>query len=282
MYLPVIGAVMEAGGTIIEKKILRNKRINFRNYTVFEFFSIFLMSLPFLYFVWRVDAEAFLAGNLIRFGFVIIISIFANLCIFYSLKRENITEFEPIWVMQPLFTILLAFLLYETERNWVLIVVALIASITLVLSHVKKHHLAFDRYIIAAVIGSFLFSVELVASKPLLPYYSPFTFYFIRCIAIFLIAFLIFRPSFKVLDKKSWIMVFAVGLIWVFYRAIVYYGYLTLGIVFTTTIFILSPVFMFLFAVFFLKEKPTIAQIVSTIVIVLCVVAAILVESKVF
>jgi drug/metabolite transporter (DMT)-like permease len=277
VYLPIVGAFLEAVGMILEKKILKRKNFDFRNYTTYEFLAIVVVMLPMLYFVWGVDAAALEWKNLAIFLAVVLISVLANLLIFYSLKREKITEFEPVWLMQPLFTIILAFIFFASERKWGVVVLALIASISLVLSHVKKHHLSFDRYILAALFGGLLFSLELVISRFILNYYSPFSFYFLRCLLIFVITFAIFRPNFKPLkEKKASFMILLVGLTWMFYRAIIYYGYLTRGIVFTTTLFILSPVLMFLFAIIFLKERPDWKHIVATIIILVCVVATIL------
>jgi len=277
IQLPFIGAFLEAVGMIFEKKILRKRGVDFKNYTSYEFLAISLLSLPFLYFFWRVDRGAFEIFNIFIFCFIILVSILANLLIFYSLKRENLTEFEPIWLMQPLFTVLLAFIFYSEERNPIVVVLALIASISLVLSHVKKSHLFFDKFAIAALFGNFFFAVELVVSRLILDYYSPFSFYFLRCLFIFIISFAIYKPNFdKLRNKKLSSMILIVGLIWILYRAIIYYGYLKLGIIFTTLLFILSPVLVFLFAVMFLKEKPTRKQIVSTAIIVACVIAAVL------
>ena len=267
---------MEAVGTILEKKVLKKRSLNCRNYTVFSFLAIIIVMLPFLYFIWHIKSEALLLKNILRFAFVIIVAIVANLLIFYSLKRKNITEFEPAWIMQPLFTVLLAFIFYQSERNWMIVGLALVASLTLVLAHIRKHHLVFDKYIIAAVLGSFAFSIELVASKPILDYYNPFAFYFIRCFFILIITYLIYKPKLKDADGRSWMYIFLIGAMWVLYRAIIYYGYEKVGIVFTTTLFILSPVLMFVFAILFLKEKPTLRQIISTIIILVCVVLAIL------
>jgi drug/metabolite transporter (DMT)-like permease len=275
IQLPIIGSLLEAAGMIIEKKTLKQPEINYKNYTVFEFLAIIIVMIPMLIFTWRVSPEALSLGNLLIFAFVIISAIFANLLIFYSLKRESISEFEPVWLTLPLFTILLAFIFYSRERNWVIVILALAASISLIAAHVKKHHFYFNKYLIAALAGSFLFAVELVASRPILDYYSPFSFYFIRCLFIFIVAALIFRPSFKVINKKTGWMIAAVGLIWALYRAIVYYGYINLGIIFTTTLFILSAVFIMLFAVIFLKEKPTLRQIISAAIIVICVALAV-------
>ena len=71
-------------------------------------------------------------------------------------------------------------------------------------------------------------------------------------------------------------MVFIVGLTWILFRAIIYYGYQGVGIVYTTSLIILSPVLMLIFAVVFLKERPTARQIVSNGVILACVVASVL------
>jgi drug/metabolite transporter (DMT)-like permease len=277
IQLPIIGSLLEAAGMILEKKTLKQKKMNYKNYTVFEFLAIVVVMIPILLFTWRVSGEALLLKNVLIFAFVVTAAIFANLLIFYSLKRENISEFEPVWLTLPLFTILLAFIFYPVERNWAVVALALVASISLVAAHIKRHHFYFNKYLIAALAGSFLFAVELVASRPILDYYSPFSFYFLRCLFIFIVVALIFRPSFKVVDKKTGWMIAAVGLIWAFYRAIIYYGYIHLGIIFTTTLFILSAVFIMIFAIIFLKEKPTLRQIISAVIIVICVVLAVIV-----
>ena len=275
--IPFLGPFLEATGMILEKKVLKNKNLDYKNYTIYEFLSIIIIMSTFIYFVWDFDGEALKLNNILIFAFVIIISVLANLFTFYSLKRENLTEFEPVWLMQPLFTIILAFMFFSAERNWVSFVFALVASLSLVLSHVKRHHLFLDKYIMAAILGSFFFALELVASKPLLSHYSSFTFYFIRCFFILIITYIIYRPNFQKVGNKNWLLILITGSCWVFYRAIIYYGYETSGIVFTTTIFILSPVIMFLFAILFLKEKPTLRQIISTIIIILCVLGSVLI-----
>ncbi|MBI2631834.1 DMT family transporter [Candidatus Pacearchaeota archaeon] len=277
IQIPIIGAFLEAAGMILEKKVLRNKRINYKNYTVYEFLAIVLVMIPILFFTWKIGSGAFSTKNILIFSFVILVSVIANLLIFFSLKRENVTEFESVWVAQPLFTIILAFILFQSERKISLAIFAFVASIALLISHIEKHHLKFDKYIIAAILGSFLFSVELIASNLILKYYNPFTFYFIRSFFIFLITFAMFRPSGNELKNKSLLTtILIIGLIWALYRAIIYYGYQTLGVIFTTTIFILSPVLIFLFAIIFLKEKPTKKQVLSTLIITLCVIASLI------
>ncbi|MDO8516909.1 MAG: DMT family transporter [Nanoarchaeota archaeon] len=279
IYLPVIGALLEATGTIFEKRLLMKKFLNYKNYNVLSFFAIAAVMLPFLYFFWKITPEAFLLKNILIFSVVIIASIIANLTLFYAYKWEKISELEPIRLTQPLFTVFLAVIIYSSERNFSLIALAIIASIALVATHIKKHHLVCNKYIISALISSLFFAIELVASKAILDYYSSFTFYFLRCLFIFIVSLLIFMPSLKGINKKTYSYIFGVAIIWIFYRIILYWGYGAYGIVFTTILFILSPVFILAFAKIFLKEKLTLRQIIATSIMVLCVVAAILIEN---
>ena len=235
--------------------------------------------LPFIYFFWKLEPGALELKNILIFGAVILFSIIANLFTFYSMKWEKVSNLEPAKVLEPLFVILLAIIFsffFEGlfERNIKVILPAIVAAAALLLSHIKKHHLSFNKYFIAAILGSFFFASELVITRLILDYYSPISFYFLRCLGVLLISLAIFRPSFKKLDKSVHSKVLLTGLVWVIYRIIVYYGYIHLGVIFTTLILMLGPIFIYLFAFIFLKEKPKIRNIIAAGIIVACVLYA--------
>lgn len=285
IYIPIIGAFLEATGMVIEKRTLKKKNINYKNYSVYSFITIVIVMIPFLFFFWKLSPEALELKNILILFAIAIIALVANLLVFYALKRETLGEFEPVVLTQPLFTILLAFIfsffisVYSNENNPVIIVLAIIASLTLIAAHIKKHHLVYDKYILATLIGSFLFALELVLSKIILPYYSTWTFYFIRCLIILIIAWIILRPSFKKLDKETKYLTWGVSLLWIIQREILYWSYEKLGIIYTTMILsILSPVLIFLFARCFLKEKITKRQIISGVIILVCVILAVILQ----
>lgn len=279
IYIPVIGAFLEATGMIFSKKILKNKKISSNNYNVYEFLAITLVLIPFMLFLFKVYPGALDFWNIIIMLGVVVVSVLANILVFYAVKGDKVSALEPIWVMQPLFTIILAFIFFATERNVISLVLALVASSALVISHMKKSHIYFNKYAIAAAAGSFLFALELILSNLILKYYTGLTFYFIRCFLVFLICYALFRPNGKELNKNTILMLIAIGFVWIGNRLIIYWGYAKLGVIFTTTVFILSPVLMFLFAVIFLKEKPKIKQIVATLIIVLCVVLSMMLRN---
>lgn len=283
IYLPVLGALALASAIIFQKMVLVRKRVDIKLYHILEFFSILLAMLPFIYFFWRLDTEAFLPKNIFIFFLVIIFSILANLFTFYSMKWEKISNIEPAKVLEPLFVIILAiFFSYIVkgdmfDRNLNVIIPAFIAGFALIFSHIEKHHLSFNKYFIAAILGSFFFALELVISRLILDYYSPITFYFARCTAVLALSLIIFRPKLIKLQTKVKFQVIAIGILLVLMRIIVYYGYVNLGVIFTTLMIMLSPVFIYLFAFIFLKEKLKIKNIISAAVIVLSVLYATLV-----
>ncbi len=282
IYIPILGALALASGTILQKMVLRKRKINIKFYQTAEFLAIVLVMLPFIYFFWKMTPRALETKNILIFAVIILFSIVANLFTYYSMKWEKITHLEPAKILEPLFVILLATLfsyLFVGEmynRNFKIIIPALIACVALIFSHIKRHHLKFNKYFIAAIIGSFFFATELVITRLILDFYSPVTFYFLRCSCILLISFVAFRPKFNNFDTKTRYEILAIGFVWFIYRVVVYYGYINYGIIFTTLMIMLGPIFVYVFAWKFLKEKLNWKNIVSAIVIVGCILYALL------
>lgn len=273
VQIPIFGALALASGTILEKMILRRKTLDIRLYQVLSFLAIIAVMVPFIWFFWHVDSGALEVKNIIIFGIIILFSIIANILTFYSMKWEKVTNLEPARILEPLFVVLLAILfsffaegMYDRNAN--IIIPALLSASALIFSHVKKHHLNFNKYFMAAIFGSLFFAMELVTTRLILEYYSSLTFYFIRCLSVFIISLAVFHPKLKGLDKKVKWQIFIVASIWVIYRIIIYYGYVNMGVIFTTLIIMIAPVFVYIFAWKFLKEKLDWKNIVAAIIIV--------------
>ena len=192
---------------------------------------------------------------------IVISAVIANVLILYALKWDKLTHITPARLVEPLIVIFLAilfsFIFGETlfERNTKVIIPAVIAGVALIFSHIKKHHLSFNKYFIATLFGSFFFALEMVSSRLILDFYTPLSFYFIRSLLILTISFLIFRPQFDKLSNKIRWEILGVAAIFVGFRMILYYGYLNYGVIFTTLMIMLGPVFIYYFAWKFLKEK---------------------------
>ncbi|MEK6917690.1 MAG: EamA family transporter [Nanoarchaeota archaeon] len=282
-FVALFGAMAGATATMLDKLVLRVRKIDFKLYQSASFLGIVVVMAPLILFFWKTNPGAFELKNILIFLVVIIASVLANAFAFYSLKWEKITNLEPARLLEPFFTILLAILfsfifgqaLYE--RNAKIVIPALIAAGALVFSHLRKHHLEFNRYFIFAILGALFFAFELALSRLILNYYSPLTFYFIRCLMIFIFSIIIFRPNFKkIKTKRVKFEILASSAIWVIFRVLLYYGYLKLGVILTTLLVMLSPIFIYLFAWKFLKEKIDWRNIVAAIIIIASILYALL------
>lgn len=279
IYFPIIAAIALAGRTVLERSILKRKEVDIKKYQTLEFLAISIIMLPILYFFWKMDSEALQLKNILIFCAVIISSVAANIFVFYSMKGEKVSNLEPAKMLEPLFTILLAvvfsfFFQGVYESNIKIIIASLIAGITLIATHIKREHLNFNKYFVSAIIGSFFFAIEIVVSNLILHFYSPATFYFLRCLGVFILSMIIFHPKLSGTDKRFKIELIAVGIIWIVYRVVAYYGYLKIGVISTTLILMLGAVLTYLFAKIFLKEKISKKNIIASIIILACVLYA--------
>lgn len=278
IYIPFLSAISLASGNILERAVLKRKKISIESYQVFSFLAIILTMLPFIYFFWNVNSNALKPWAIGVFLMVIALAIVANLLTFYSMKGAKLGSLESAKISEEIFIIILALIASFIidgvfyERNFNVIIPAIIAGLALVFSHFKKDHVVFNKYYTAALLGSFFFALEMVISRPLLEFYSPFTFYFMRCVGVFLISVFIFRDKFKEIKNKRVLWeIFFTGIVWFIYRVSIYYGYLSLGIISTTLVVMLAPIMVFLFARIFLKEKLNWKNIVASIIIVGCI-----------
>lgn len=275
---PFFGALALAGGTVIERLVLMKKKVSVKLYQTAQFLALVLVMLPFLGFFWNVEQVALTIKNIGIFVGVIVLSMFANYFTFFSMKHEKLGKLESAKITEPLWIILLAFIfsfIFGTglyERNSSILIPAAIAAFALIFSHFEKSHLKFNKYYTAALLGSFFFAAELVLSRLILDYYNPITFYFLRCITILIVSFILFRPKFYAnLNTRTTLEILATGAIWFIYRIIVYFGYTSLGVVETTLTIMLGPVLVYFFAWKFLKNKLTWKQLVTAGIILACV-----------
>ena len=281
-YIPLIGALALASFSILERALFKKHKLNIKTFLSASFLAIVLIMLPFAYFFFDLKPQAFELTNILIFLSVIALSMIANLFYIYSIKWEKISNIEPARMLEPLFVIVLAIIFSYIfgealfERNPKVITSALVAGAALVFSHVRKHHLEFNKYFLAAIAGSFFFAIELVISRLILDYYSPLTFYFLRGAGVLFLGLILLRPKFSKLNNKIRYKILGIAVLWVVYRVVVYYGFIHLGVIFTTLMIMLGPVFIYFFAWKFLKEKLDKRNLVSAGIIVAAVLYAVL------
>lgn len=276
LIVPFLSALFYGVGSIFQKSMLRKRNMDIKLYQVTVFFAIAIVLIPFLFLIGGLDPKALSLWSIVIMFSIVVLALLANYFQFTAIKKEPLTNLEPAMMIEPLLIVVVAVILSfffpeDFERNLNIVIPALIASAALIFSHVRKHHLVFNKYFIAVIIASFLFATEVTLSRLILDFYKPVTFYFVRCLLVGIVSLAIFKPHFRKLDGKlSWELL-GLGLIFVIYRILMYYGFIYLGVIFTTLVIMVGPIFVYALAWKFLHEKLDWKNIVAAIVILACV-----------
>ncbi len=274
MIFPFLAVIFNVIDVIKEKSIFSRKRKRYRIFVPFIFLFSFLIISIFLFpFLGKIDPEGLKIIPLLILGLVIIIAAIRNMMYYSGFYREGLSEIEPFVVFTPLLTILIASIFYPDERNWGIIILAVVASLALIFSHVEKKHLKIDKGIIP-IMGAIVFeSIENNLIKELLYYYSPVAMYTVRVGLVALLLFIFLKPQVRDLSKKEIKNLFFVGLMWVLVMIFVYYGYQTVGIVYTFLVLMLAPVLIVFGSYVFLRERKIKRKdIIALIIVMFCVI----------
>jgi len=276
MIYPFLAAILNTGSSLFEKFIFNHKRKRFKVFVPLLFLFSFLFLIIFFYpFLGEIKIGAFSIFALVLLGVVVITASIRNMLYYYGLQREGLSEIEPFMVFVPLLTIIIASILYPDERNWKVLILAFIAAFALIFSHIEKKHLVFDKGIIPIMGAVFLEAAEANMIKELLYFYSPIAMYTIRVGLVALLLFLVFKPSFKKISKDEFRKLTFVSFLWVLIMIFTYYGYQTVGVVYTVLVLMLAPVLIVTGSYLILKEKKIKRRdIIALIIVMICVIAA--------
>ncbi|MEK6883136.1 MAG: DMT family transporter, partial [Nanoarchaeota archaeon] len=273
--LTALASVSQAGSSTIDKYIVSKQKISFKVYLIVSFFLIALFALPFFIFFGNIKPEASQPFWIFLLLIGVVITTAVNIVYYSILRHEKLSEIEPILLLAPLFTVILTSLILKEERNFLIIILAIISSISLVWAHVRKEHFSLHKLLIPLLILSiFISPINAIISKKLLTVYDPFSFEFIRTSLALFILFIILKPSFKSLKKKSPKYLIYTNILTTFAWIIVYFSYIKIGIIQTVLIMNLMPMLVYVFAWIFLKEKIYWKNIVAMLIILACVTIA--------
>lgn len=221
------------------------------------------------------DGAVFSFNYVIAFILLIVIAVLWNIFYFQSLLKEKIQEFDLIIMTEPLITIALAGILFSSERNATVFLLALIAAIALIFAHMHHHKLRIDHYAKELIIAVVLMSIEVMFIRYLLNIFSPITLYFWRTLFVFGVMYAIYRPDFGKVKLKDFAVVSLVGVFAILEMVSRYVGYDNGGIVITTLALLLGPVVVEIVSIYYLKEKASYKSIFAFAVVCICVLIAV-------
>ncbi len=265
-------AVMATVAAVTHYKWLLN-RLALDSRTVLTILFLFLFGLSSLLLPWfgGVDEAFFNPRYLILFGFFVCLGIVQNYFLTRGLRQNSLHEFELIDILLPVFTIGLAALVFENEREPIRLTLGLFAALSFFVTHVRQRHLLVkqaDRWLVYAI---FLVAIERLLVKPLLFLATPVSLYTFRAGFIALAMVVMFH---RYLERISWRQAGIIGLnalLGVSAMLATWVTIATYGLVVTEIYLLLIPIGLALVSLIGWHEHWSLRQVLAFTVILVCV-----------
>lgn len=283
MIVPIIAAFATSAGVIMNKIVLSYQKIGHRQFIIILFLFLFLLSALLYPLFGNIYPNAFSLNYLFLLILVIIIASIYNVLYYHAIEKEKVAEVELIMMLSPLSTILIASIFLQTERNLGVFMAGILASLALVLSHLRRYHLKFDSFQKGLLIYLLLYGFEAVLIKNLLFLYSPLALYAIRTFGVLITLTIWFlwvapnfndepRLNFSNFKTKNYLLCLFIAIVGVLQMVLTYYAYADFGVVTTTIVLILAPILTYLGSVIILKERLKKRIVFAAIIILVCII----------
>lgn len=259
ILFPIVAAVLQAVSFTLDKAVLSLKRINFRTYTGVSFPLSFLVNLV-LFFIFRPSFPAdwfsgyygWLLLGAIAIGFIM------NILFYRALDHDKLGEIETLSLLNMIPVIVVSGIVFSDERNFAILLPALVASVAVVWSHWERHHIKIARDTLPYVCWSLVIApLSAVISKELLIIWNPIALEMVRTGALAALFLFIFRDAITKVPAHALRLLIVTNAFTTVAWVLFYLGYQQLGIVRTLLLFSLQPFLVYMFSIFILKERPS-------------------------
>jgi hypothetical protein len=265
------------GGTfavLCSRIVLAKHKLGFHEYLSVAFVFISLLMLPLLPFMHNFSSSMLLPKYVWAMIGILITAFAYNLLYFKAFAHEKLSEIETFVLLTPLFAAGFAYLCFPAERALVPLVMAALATLALVWSHLNHGHLQFSKGSVLMFFAVVLFGLEYVFMKILLEVYNPYTLYFVRCLILSVIFTLKFGSRFSAVKAKTWKYLIATQVGYIVQFVAIFWSVEKKGIVLTNLMLNLIPVFVFAYAYFKYRDHPGWKKIAAGIIILACIIVA--------
>lgn len=256
---PIVAAFLQASSVTLDKFVLSLHRIDFRAYTVISFPLSFLVNLA-LFFIFRPSIpDTGLEGY---YGWLLLGSIaigfFINILFYRALDHDKLGEIETLSLLNAIPVIIISGILFADERNFTMLILALVASGAIIWSHWERHHIKIAHNTLPYLIFSLsLAPVSAAISKELLAIWNPIMLELLRTGVLAASFLFIFRNAITRVSGQALRLLIITNILTTVAWILFYFGYQRLGIVHTLLLFSLQPFLVYMSSIFILKESPS-------------------------
>lgn len=274
LFTAIIAACFGASGDVVNKYLLSKLKLSLRDYLPYVFILLTAVSLLIIPVGFYFNSDGFNFTYLILFLLMCGSAIVWNVLLAKSMQSEPLHEYELIILTAPLVTVLLAAVFLPEERNFQVILVGIVASLALIFTRIRKHHLVLSKSAKRTFLAVIFIAIEAILLKKLLVVFSPAFLYFCRVLILAIVFYIYYKPKNPVLKftpVRTGLIVASICGTGV--MVLKYYAFRSIGVVETTVILLLAPVLTYLASYFYFKERQNFKRdLACAIVIIGCII----------
>jgi len=276
LIFPIGASVLQAASFTLDKMILSVKKVTYKTYIGISFPLIFFITLI-IFFIFKPPLSwSLLSGNALYLMIaLILLTIFTNLIFYRTLKSEKISEVETISLLGQVPVIIFTSFIFASERNFLIIFLALLCSASVIWSHWRKDHFQVAKntklYLFWTI---FISPFSLIVTKVILETWSPISMELVRMGVVALI----FGPLFLRFERKASfkaiLLLIATNILTTIAWILYFFSVQKLGVIETVLIFSIQPLLVYFASIFLLKEKIHWKKFVSFLIILVSIIVS--------
>jgi drug/metabolite transporter (DMT)-like permease len=273
---PIVAALLWAGSFALDKEILNMKRVNWRRYLLASFILLFVVHAAWFALIRPPWHWALLTGTFFLLLLVNTVRhVGANILYYRALQHDDLNELNLWSMFHSIPTIIVTGILFADERNWIVVIPALVASIAVVWSHTNHHKLVIRRRTAPYIIWSFISApMGAIIAKILLREWHPVSLGLALHVALAVVFVALYHRSWKPVGTSSSLMLLLTNIMVGSASVLVMFGYQRLGVVYTVLLFSLHPILVNVFSSVFLGERITRKRSIGFAVVLASIVVA--------
>lgn len=254
------------------RRIFTRFKVGAREYSVSDFLiisGIMVVLLPFYYQGFKFFSEPrFWIYFLMMVGFVVI----GSVTFLRAYKLENVTQLEPLRIFGPFISMMIALLFFQQEVQTADMALLLVAGLALVYSQGSLTHIRVSRGSIWLLISITAYAFEPFFVKEIVDLIDPFSLFLVRAIGVFILSYIIFRPTLVAFQKKLVPQLIFQAVMSTTKKLILFAALVHLHVLHVVLILMLKYPLDYLFARTVLKEKIPARNIIGSLIILAAVI----------
>lgn len=230
--------------------------MNFKTYTGVSFPLIFLVNLIVFWIIEPEFSWQILGQTWIWVAVSILMTLVTNIMFYRALDDDKLEEIDTLHLLNVFPVILFTSLIFTEERNFFVIIPAVISSAAIAWSHWNRNHFRIAKHTLPYLIWSLMMApFGAPITKVLLETWNPISLELVRTGVLGLILALMFFKQVEKVSFHTFLMLVLTNILTAIAWILFYYSYQQSGVIFTILIFSIQPLLVYIASVVFLKER---------------------------